>query len=115
MKLDNAKGALQQGNAIKGSIFRCEICGGLHWTAKCQAIEAHAAHQNQLYYQPQQGDQQAAQRPHPLMEQLQQFMAKMEGRWNNQNASIKNLQNQVEQLAKGIAGRESGSLPKNAE
>ena len=97
MKLDKAKGALQQGNAIEGSICRCEICGGQHWTAECQATEAHAAQkvnstlinevnavggrynpqqwynqqwggnqgryqqqQNQLYYQPQQGDQQAA-------------------------------------------------------
>ena len=49
------------------------------------------------------------------MEQMQQFMARMEGRLTNQNVSIKNLENQVEQLAKEITGKAFGSLPKNAE
>ena len=45
MKLDNAKKVLQQGNAIESNIDRCEICGGAHSTAECQASEEMAAQQ----------------------------------------------------------------------
>ncbi|XP_073152975.1 uncharacterized protein [Henckelia pumila] len=52
----------------------------------------------------------------PSMEQMmQKFISSTETRMQNQDASIKNLENQIGQLAKALSSRELGILPSDTE
>ncbi|XP_073057235.1 uncharacterized protein [Primulina eburnea] len=50
-----------------------------------------------------------------LEQMMSKFILATETRLQNQDASIKGLENQIEQLAKMIASREPGTLPRNTE
>ncbi|XP_073119954.1 uncharacterized protein [Henckelia pumila] len=50
-----------------------------------------------------------------LEQMMQQFISSTETRMQNQDASIKNLENQIGQLAKTISSRDQGTLPGDTE
>ncbi|XP_073137953.1 uncharacterized protein [Henckelia pumila] len=50
-----------------------------------------------------------------LEQMMQQFISSTETRMQNQDASIKNLENQIGQLAKTISSRDQGTLPSDTE
>ncbi|XP_073132930.1 uncharacterized protein [Henckelia pumila] len=50
-----------------------------------------------------------------LEQMMQKFISSTETRMQNQDASIKNLENQIGQLAKTISSRDQGTLPSDTE
>ncbi|XP_073137281.1 uncharacterized protein [Henckelia pumila] len=50
-----------------------------------------------------------------LEQMMQKFISSTETRMQNQDASIKNLENQIGQLAKSISSRDQGTLPSDTE
>ncbi|XP_073153976.1 uncharacterized protein [Henckelia pumila] len=65
------------------------------------------------------GNQNYSRHPHEekssLEQMMQKFISSTETRMQNQDASIKNLENQIGQLAKSISSRDQGTLPSDTE
>ncbi|XP_075479457.1 uncharacterized protein LOC142520346 [Primulina tabacum] len=115
------------GTAMRLQEIFCEKCGGEHYVKDCQdgnpfyVPEGAPVNQNQ----PQGGQQYGKQPmyrsdpPREEMSNLEQMMSKFisstETRLQNQDASIKGLENQIGELAKMIANREPDTLPSITE
>ncbi|XP_073120574.1 uncharacterized protein [Henckelia pumila] len=64
---------------------------------------------NQNYSKPPQEEKSS------LEQMMQKFISSTETRMQNQDASIKNLENQIGKLAKSISSRDQGTLPSDSE
>ncbi|XP_073270202.1 uncharacterized protein [Primulina huaijiensis] len=118
------------GTAMRLQEIFCEKCGGEHYVKDCQDsgpfnVNEEAPGGQNSQNRPQGGQQYGKQpmyRSDPPREEksnLEQMMSKFisatETILQNQDASIKGLENQIGQLAKMIASREPGTLPSNTE
>ncbi|XP_022883647.1 uncharacterized protein LOC111400465 [Olea europaea var. sylvestris] len=116
MKMDNLSKLV---NIVHQSSHVCEGCGADHASTRCPLASTHVnqseeggSNQNKppgFQHQQQQGKR-------PLLEDLlAQYITKTETNFQNQQASIKNLEQQVGQIAAALSGRAQGTLPSNTE
>ncbi|XP_073133382.1 uncharacterized protein [Henckelia pumila] len=91
----------------------CEKCGAEHFMKDCQI--------GNPSYQPEGGminhnyGKQHQEEKSSMEQMMQKFISSTETRMQNQDASIKNLENQIGQLAKAMSSRELGTLPSDTE
>ncbi|XP_073120712.1 uncharacterized protein [Henckelia pumila] len=71
--------------------------------------------QNNKAYGNQNYSRQPQEEKSSLEQMMQKFISSTETRMQNQDASIKNLENQIGQLAKSISSRDQGTLPSDTE
>ncbi|XP_073119981.1 uncharacterized protein [Henckelia pumila] len=71
--------------------------------------------QNNRPYRNQNYGKQHQEEKSSMEQMMQKFISSTETRMQNQDASIKNLENQIGQLAKAMSSREPGTLPSDTE
>ncbi|XP_073120170.1 uncharacterized protein [Henckelia pumila] len=71
--------------------------------------------QNNRSYRNQNHRRQPQEEKSSMEQMMQKFISSTETRMQNQDASIKNLENQIGQLAKAFSNRELGTLPSDTE
>ncbi|XP_073300504.1 uncharacterized protein [Primulina huaijiensis] len=120
------------GTAMRLQEIFCEKCRGEHYVKDCQDSGPFYVNEEAPVNQGGQGSQtrpkggqqyskQPMYRHEPrdeksnLEQMMSKFISSTETRHQNQDASIKGLENQIGQLAKMIASREPGTLPSNTE
>ncbi|XP_075515405.1 uncharacterized protein LOC142550049 [Primulina tabacum] len=86
------------GTAMRLQEIFCDKCRGEHVAKDCQD-------DNPFYVQE----------GAPVNQMMSKFISSTETRLQNQDASIKGLENQIGKLAKMIASKEPGTLPSNTE
>ncbi|XP_073152742.1 uncharacterized protein [Henckelia pumila] len=96
----------------------CEKCGAEHLAKDCQtgnpSYQPDGGMNNRPYGNQNYGKQ--PQEENSSMEQMmQKFISSTETIMQNQDTSIKNLENQIGQLAKAMSSRELGTLPSDTE
>ncbi|XP_073133564.1 uncharacterized protein [Henckelia pumila] len=106
--------------SIGNSVMRvqevwCEKCGAEHFTKDCQTFSQPKGVMNNKPYENQNYSRQPQEGKSSLEQMMQQFISSTETRMQNQDASIKNLENQIRKLAKTISGRDQGTLPSDTE
>ncbi|XP_073118857.1 uncharacterized protein [Henckelia pumila] len=93
----------------------CEKCGAEHFTKDCQTFSQLEGVMNNKPYGNQNYGRQPQEGKSSLEQMMQQFILSTETRMQNQDASIKNLENQIGQLPKTIFSRDQGTLPSDME
>ncbi|XP_073153213.1 uncharacterized protein [Henckelia pumila] len=107
---------LSIGNSVmRVQEVRCEKCGAKHFTKDCQTFSQPEGVMNNKPYGNQNYGRQPQEGKSSLEQMMQQFISSTETRMQNQDASIKNLENQIGQLAKTISSRDQGTLPSDTE
>ncbi|XP_073120097.1 uncharacterized protein [Henckelia pumila] len=108
--------------SIGNSVMRvqevwCEKCGAEHFTKDWwrQHPNFSWSGQNNKSYGNQNYGRQPQEGKSSLEQMMQQFISSTETRMQNQDASIKNLENQIGKLAKTISSRDQGTLPSDTE
>ncbi|XP_073129183.1 uncharacterized protein [Henckelia pumila] len=71
--------------------------------------------QNNRSYENQNYERQPQEEKSSMEQMMQKFISSTETRMQNQDASIKNLENQIGKLAKAMSSRELGTLPSDRE
>ncbi|XP_073120421.1 uncharacterized protein [Henckelia pumila] len=93
----------------------CEKCGAEHFTKDCQTFSQPEGVMNNKLYGNQNYSRHPQEEKSSLEQMMQKFIPSTETRMQNQDASIKNLENQIGQLAKSISSRDQGTLPSDTE
>ncbi|XP_073153053.1 uncharacterized protein [Henckelia pumila] len=106
--------------SIGNSVMRvqevwCEKCGAEHFTKDCQTFFQPEGVMNNKPYRNQNYGRQPQEGKSSLEQMLLQFISSTETRMQNQDALIKNLENQIGQLAKTISSRDQGTLPSDTK